>query len=303
MPGAPTPAPTQSGRLELAQWLTHPQHPLTARVIVNRAWQWHFGQGLVRSPDNFGLRGESPSHPELLDWLARWFVENGWSLKKLHTLICTSAAYQRATLTKFPSADPENRLLSGYPRRRLSAEELRDAMLSVSGELDPATGGSVMTVLNRTYAAGGNAAGDIVSQMHYDTTRRSLYVPVIRSALYDFFAVFDYPDPGMLTGQRAQTTVAPQALFLMNSSFVKARSAAFARRVCATSINDQDRIRTAYTLAFGRSPSEAETQLAMAFLELEAAGRDESTPKSAPITAWARLCQTLLVSNEFLYVR
>lgn len=303
LPGTVKPGPMQSGRLELAQWLTRTEHPLTARVIVNRVWQWHFGEGLMRSPDNFGLRGEQPSHPELLDWLALWFMENGWSLKKLHTLICTSATYQRATMTKPTSADPENRLLSGYPRRRLSAEELRDAMLSVSGELDRTTGGSVMTVLNRTYAAGGNAAGDIVNQMHYDTMRRSLYVPVIRSALYDFFAVFDYPDPGMLTGQRAQTTVAPQALFLMNSPFVKARSAALARRVCAASASDLERLRTAYALVFGRSPTEGETKRALAFLELETSALPQDARKEAPIAAWARLCQTLLASNEFLYVR
>jgi hypothetical protein len=297
------PGAEQSGRLELAEWLTQPNHPLTPRVIVNRVWLWHFGQGLVRSPDNFGLRGEIPSHPELLDWLAVWFVENGWSLKKLHTLICTSEVYQRATSSSVSASDPENRLLAHFPRRRLSAEELRDAMLAVSDQLDHTSGGSLMTVLNRTYANGGNAPADVATQMHYDSPRRSLYLPIIRTALHDFFAAFDYPDPAMLTGQRASTIVAPQALFLMNSPFVKARSHAFAERVRELGESDTARVRAAYALAFARPPTAAEIQGALAFLDQEeAALRDANNPTPRAST-WTRLCHVLLMSNEFQYLK
>ena len=298
---ATKPGAQQSGRMELAQWMTQPQHPLTARVIVNRVWLWHFGEGLMRSPDNFGLRGEKPSHPELLDWLATWFVENGWSLKKLHTLICTSAVYQQSSLAQPPAADPENVLLSHWPRPRLDAESLHDAMLAVSGQLDPALGGSLMTVLNRTYANGGNAPPDIARQMHYESPRRSLYLPIIRNALHDFFAAFDYPDPGMLTGHRASTTVAPQALFLMNSPFVKAQATAFAKRVMQAGPDDATRIRAAYEMAFGRLPSAAEVEAAAGYVARESPA--EGTRGDSRATAWTRLCHALLASNEFLYVR
>lgn len=298
------PGPEQSGRLELARWLTHPHHPLTSRVIVNRVWHWHFGQGLVRSPDNFGLRGEKPTHPELLDWLANWFVDNGWSLKKLHALICTSHAYRRASRTGAAvGSDPENLLLAHFPRRRLTAEELRDGMLATSGLLDRTLGGSLMNVLNRTYANGGNAPADVAKQMHYETPRRSIYLPVIRTALHDFFAVFDYPDPGMLTGQRASTTVAPQALFLMNSPFLQAQATAFARRVQALSENDETRLHAAYMMAFARPPSAGEVRGALAFLDGDAAALQTANDQAPRASAWTRLCHALLASNEFLYLR
>jgi hypothetical protein len=300
---AQKPSAQQSGRLELSHWLTQPNHPLTARVIVNRVWLWHFGEGLVRSPDNFGLRGDKPSHPELLDWLATWFVENGWSLKKLHTLICTSAVYQQSTLPQAPAGDPGNVLLSHWSRSRLEAEELRDAMLAVSGRLDRTMGGSLMDVLNRTYANGGNAPPDILKKMHYDSPRRSLYLPIIRNALHDFFAVFDYPDPGMLTGRRAQTTVAPQALFIMNSPFVREQARAFAQRVQSLGADDSARLTAAYTLAFARPPRPAETQAALGFLANEEKTLQLTGDKAAHQTAWTRLCHTLLAANEFLYLR
>jgi len=298
----PRPGPSQSGRLELAQWLTHPNNPLTARVIVNRIWLWHFGEGLVRSPDNFGRRGETPSHPELLDWLATWFVENGGSVKKLHELICSSATYQQASRTS-SAADPENRLLAHFPRRRLDAEALRDAMLVVSGRLDRSIGGSLMTVLDRTYANGGNAPADIAKQMHYDTPRRSIYLPIIRNGLHDFFAVFNYPDPGMLTGKRAQTTVAPQALFMMNSPFVLEQSKLIAARIQMLGKDDRERLRAAYELAVSRVPSEQEIARALAFIDREESElRAGGAPNSRQV-AWARFCHALLASNDFIYVR
>lgn len=299
---APKPGPDSSGRRELAEWLTHPAHPLTARVIVNRVWLWHFGEGLVRSPDNFGLRGEKPSHPELLDWLAVWFMENGWSLKKLHELICNSAVYIQAAGTGIVERDPENRLLSFFPRRRLDAEALRDSMLAVSGRLDRTIGGSLMQVMNRTYANGGDAPPDIAEKMNYDRPRRSLYLPVVRNALHDFFAIFDFPDPGMLTGRRSQTTVAPQALFLMNSPFVREQAEHFAARLHPLADDDPERIRKAYTLALNRPPSSAETRAALAFLERDTAALG-GEPAAARFGAWARFCHMLFASNEFLYVR
>ncbi len=304
--GVQKPGAAQSGRLELARWMTQASHPLTARVIVNRVWLWHFGEGLVRSPDNFGLRGQKPSHPELLDWLAAWFIENDWSLKKLHTLISTSAVYQQSFTGITVASDPENRLLSHFPRRRLSAEELRDAMVSVAGRLDRTLGGTVMQVANRTYVAGGTAPPDIEKQMHYDSPRRALYLPIIRNALHDFFTTFNYPDPGMLTGQRAQTTVAPQALFLMNSPFVLAQATAFAARVQPLGTDDAARLRAAYLLAFARPPNESETARALAFLaqERQAVGEAESSRKpEADVSPWVRLCRALLSSNEFFHVR
>jgi hypothetical protein len=298
----PQPAVAGSGRKEFAEWVASADNPLTARVIVNRVWLWHFGEGLVRSPDNFGVRGERPSHPELLDWLAGWLIDNGWSVKKLHTLICTSEAYQQATGVS-PAADPENRLLTHWNRRRLDAEDIRDGMLAAAGTLDPTAGGSIMDVLNRTYANGGSAPPDIVKRMHYDSPRRAVYLPVVRNAVYDLFAAFDYPEPGTPTGQRSATTVPQQALYLMNSPFVASAAKAFAARVRKLAGDDAGRVRAAYELALCRPPSAAEASAAAAFLGRDAdalAAAGDADPRAA---AWARLCHALLVSNEFLYLR
>jgi hypothetical protein len=216
-------------------------------------------------------------------------MENGWSLKKLHTLICSSAVYQQAGMDSeiINPSDPDNRLLARFPRRRLTAEELRDAMLVVSGRLDFTVGGSLMTVMNRTYAAGGNAPGDIAKQLHYDTHRRSIYLPVVRTALHDLFAIFDYPDPRMLTGRRDQTTVAPQALFLMNSPFVKGQATSLAKRL-SSNTDASAQVRQAYELVFSRPATDAEVRSALEFVRRE---------------SLETLCHTLLISNEFLYVR
>jgi hypothetical protein len=297
---APKPGAKQSGRLELAEWMTRKNHPLTARVLVNRLWHWHFGTGLSGSPDNFGLRGEAPTHPELLDWMATELVEKGWSMKHMHTIICTSATYRQAMRAAPAAADPENRLLGGWPRRRLEAEAIRDGMLAVSGRLDATVGGPLMTVLNRTYATGGNAPPDIAKQMHYDTPRRSLYLPVVRNALYDFLAVFDYPEPGMLTGRRSQTTVAPQALYLMNSAFVQTQAGAFAERLTG---DDAAKIQQAYESVYSRRPTEAETKAALAFLAADEAALTKEGNKQPRAAAWKRLGHALLASNEFLYLK
>lgn len=292
---AATPASAESGRRELAEWLTHPDNMLTPRVIVNRVWGWHFGVGLVGSVDNFGRRGEEPTNLELLDWLSIWFVENGWSVKKLHRLICRSAAYRQRSLAA-PAADPERRLLSSWPRRRLEVESIRDAMLAVGGNLDLAVGGSVMTVMNRTYATGGNTSADIIQQMHYDSPRRSVYLPVVRNAVFDMFAIFDYPEPGTVTGQRSVTRVPTQALFLMNSPFVRQQANHFANRLLALAPGEGDRIGLAFELAFSRLPTIDERREARTFIHRESAATSSQE-------AWISFCHALISSNDFLDLR
>ncbi|MCE9527066.1 MAG: DUF1549 domain-containing protein [Planctomycetales bacterium] len=200
----------RSGRLELAQWMTRAENPLTARVMVNRIWQWHFGEGIVRSVDNFGLLGEQPTHPELLDYLAKCFVDDGWSVKKMHRRLMRSAAYQRGGhLESNGTIDPENRLLAHFSRRRLEAEEIRDSLLAVSDSLDCRMGGSQLGIENHKYVTSTANVDPVV----YTGNRRSVYLPVVRSALYDVFQAFDFADPSVASGKRDSTTVAPQALF------------------------------------------------------------------------------------------
>ena len=207
-----------SGRLALARWIADEKNPLTARVMVNRVWRWHFGRGLVATTDNFGLLGERPSHPDLLDWLAAWFMDNGWSVKKLNTLILTSATYQMSS-TASPAAlqqDANNVLLSRAPLRRLEAEPLRDSLLELGGLLDKQVGGFVWTFEN--YKLVFNHTSEDATT--YESNRRALYLPVIRNHVYDLFELFDFPDPGTVNGNRADSTIAPQALYLMNSPLV-----------------------------------------------------------------------------------
>jgi mono/diheme cytochrome c family protein len=268
----------RSGRLELAHWLTDPKHPLTARVMVNRIWLHHFGEGIVRTPDNFGRLGERPTHPELLDWLASEFVQQGWSLKKLHKLILTSRTYQQASSTP-PQADADNRLLSVFPRRRLDAESLRDSMLAVSGRLDRTLGGTIH--------AGNNL--DYVGEVMYDTNRRSLYLPVVRGKLFPFFITFDFPDPGVTVGKRSTTTVAPQALFLLNNPFVKAQADATADELLKLK-TPAERVKRLYQLAFQRDPSAAEAERVIGFTEKDDRG------------AWAAAVQAVFASSEFCTV-
>lgn len=289
-----------SGRLELAQWLTQGEHPLTARVMVNRIWLWHFGEGLVRSPDNFGLLGEAPTHPELLDWLAVEFMESGWSLKDLHRLILTSATYRMSTQYRadYNAVDPENRLLWRMNRRRLDAESIRDAVLSVSGELDTQMQGSLLPTANRAYVTSTASVNPDV----YKTNRRSLYVPVVRSALYEMFQAFDFADPSTLSGRRESTTVASQALFMMNSELVAQNSAALADRIAALpDLSDQERVARLFEQLFGREPTEDETTGALEYIRAyaDAAASGDDGEAAA---GWRSLCRALISSNEFLYL-
>ncbi|MEY4199931.1 MAG: hypothetical protein RLZZ265_1671 [Verrucomicrobiota bacterium] len=286
----------QSGRLELAQWLASPQHPLTARVMVNRIWRWHFGQGLVASTDNFGILGERPSHPELLDWLARKFIAEGWSVKAMHRHIMASAAYQRATKPAADArrsvVDSENRLLSHFPIRRLEAEEVRDSVLFVAGLLERTMGGKTIPVKNREFFFN-HTSKDATT---YDSPRRALYLPVVRNNVYDLFEQFDFPDPAVPNGNRNATVVAPQALLMLNSDLVGKAAEKFAASLLASVSDDVRRIELAYQKAYARPPTAKELARAKKFLT------DFKPDSAASPSAWAIFCQSLLAANEFIYL-
>ena len=229
-----------SGRRELAAWVASKENPLTARVIVNRVWQWHFGEGLVHTPNNFGLLSEPPTHPALLDWLAAQFVEDGWSLKKLHRRIMLSATYQRASAIPAPqfARDPDNRWLGRFTARRLEAEAIRDAMIFVSGRLD--------------LAPGGPAGADVAA------LRRSLYVQTARWDRSNFATLFDAANPDASVEKRTVSTVAPQALLMLNNDFVQVQAAELAKRLLREAAGDEAaRIQWACQVLFAR-PARAE---------------------------------------------
>ncbi len=291
----------QSGRLELARWLTQPEHPLTARVMVNRIWRWHFGQGIVGSTDNFGLLGERPSHPELLDWLARRFVDSGWNMKEMHRLLMLSSTYQMSARADHAAApeDPENRLLHHFPLRRLAAEEIRDALLAVSDGLDHARGGKTIPLKNREYVFN-HTSKDATT---YDSPRRAVYLPIIRNHLYDLFQQLDFPDPAVPTGDRHATVVAPQALLMMNSELVNQAADRLAQTLLSEpSATNERRLERAYLVAYGRPPTAVECRRAEAFLAAFTAGLSAPTPATAQREAWATYCQGLLAANEFIYL-
>jgi mono/diheme cytochrome c family protein len=278
------PRPDSTGRrAALAEWLTSKDHPLTARVMVNRIWQGHFGTGLVATTSDFGTLGEKPSHPELLDWLAVEFVEHGWSMKHIHRLIVTSAVYRQASVgTKGATTDPENRLLSRMSVRRLDAEQVRDAMLTVSGELKLDTGGPAVP------------AG---------TPRRSIYTRVHRNSPDPLLASFDAADGLNSCARRNITVTSTQALLLMNGPGTLARAGAFASRVMpAGGKNAAAGVNEAYRSAFGRSPTTEELTEALEFLKQQVGvARNAVTPDSRR-KGWNDFCHSLLNANEFLYI-
>ncbi len=299
--GLGSPTYEGSGRLELARWIGSPANPLTARVMVNRIWQHHFGRGLVATSDNFGARGDRPSHPELLDWLASRFVESGWSMKAMHRLMVLSSAYRMRN-------DENSTLL---PRRRLSAEELRDAMLAVSGKLDrmPGSNESGEFLVSKAENIGAMILPNrVAADDPYYTTfaKRSIYLPVVRNMLPDVLALFDAADPNGVTAQRNETTVASQSLFLLNSPFVRDQSRAFAERLLSSdkSQTDSQRVDQAHRLAFGRIASADEQAQATEFLVayLNAPSIQSRPEPERQLAAWQSYCQSLLCANEFLYV-
>jgi hypothetical protein len=285
--------------LQFGEWITDPTHPLTGRVIVNRVWRWHFGEGLVRTPDNFGLLGEEPTHAGLLDWLTGRFIDSGWSIKELHRLLVTSSTYRQSDRPQpgVAKRDPENRLWAWMAIRRLEAEEVRDALLATSGQLDRATGGSLVPVKNRAFFFD-HTSKDLTT---YTSHRRSLYLPVVRNHLYDLFSLLDFPDPAVSSGDRSTSTTAPQALLMMNSELVADAATALAERLIE--VHQQDdvaRIEMLYRIAYSRDPTSHEIAADREFLR-----EFEQTlgPDHDRATAWAALCQAVLAANEFMYVR
>jgi hypothetical protein len=293
------PGTAGSGRRELADWLTRPSNPLTARVMVNRVWQHHFGTGLVATPNDFGARGRPPSHPELLDHLAARFVAGGWSVKALHRRILHSAAYRTATAP--PSdADPSNRLLAHFNRRRLSAEELRDALLMLGVRLDRTAGGPHPFPPPEQWKFTQHTPFSAV----YPTDKRSVYLMTPRLRRHPYLALFDGPDPNASTARREPTTVPTQALFLMNDPLVHTQADGFAARLLAVTPDERGRIVFAHRAALGRPPEPDELAAAATFLaayrtRLQSAGTPAA--KVEPL-AWAALARTLFGRNEFLFV-
>jgi hypothetical protein len=293
----------RSGRLELARWLGSPDHPLTARVMVNRIWLWHFGEGLIRSPDNIGRLGERPTHPQLLDWLAVRFVEEGWSIKAMHRLIMLSATYQMSTAyqAKPAESDPDNRLLWRMNRRRLEAEAVRDAIIAIAGNLDLTMGGSLLPTENRKYVTSTANINPVV----YKTNRRSIYLPVVRSALYDVFRAFDFSDPSVPSGKRAITTVAPQALFMMNSELVSEQTKTWATRLLADAdLDEAARVRQVFERSYSRPPTQRETDRALAYIGQydQAMQAAQKTAAESRLRAWQSFCRVIIASNEFMYI-
>jgi hypothetical protein len=273
--------------------------------MVNRVWRWHFGKGIVATPDNFGALGSLPSNPALLDWLALRFVESGWSIKTMHRIIMRSNAYQMSSAFDpgAMEADPENLRLWRFTPRRLEAEAIRDALLAVGGRLDQTQGGSLVTVKDHDYFFN-HVSKDVVL---YDSPRRSIYLPVVRNHLYDVFELFDYGDAGVSNGDRATTTVAPQALFMMNSDLVEQTALDVANSLLALDpADDAERTRQLYNRVYGRPPTDAETARAGVFRDRFAGGIAAADPEASPsqrnLRAWQALCQTLLASNEFVYL-
>jgi hypothetical protein len=269
-----------SGRLELAKTIISPTNPLTSRVMVNRVWAGHFGFGFVRTPSDFGTRSDAPSHPELLDYLAARFMQDGWSLKKLHKLIMLSATYQQSSQVAAEAykLDPENKLFNHQNRRRLDFEAMRDSILKVSGRLDPMVGGKPVNLFSAPFS-----------------NRRSIYGLIDRTNFPGTMRAFDVASPDQHAPQRFQTTVAQQALFLMNSPFITEQvKALLARQEVIASKTPEERVTALYKLTLSRAPAPNEIELAIEFTK-------EDDPK-ATFGRWHQLAQVLLLSNAFAFV-
>ena len=304
--GEAVPPGAGSGRLELAEWLTRPSNSLTARVMANRIWQHHFGRGLVATANDFGTRGERPSHPELLDWLASRFVEGGWRVKAMHRLIMASWAYQQSSEHDAHAAeiDPNAKLLWRFNRRRLSAEEIRDAMLAASGDLDGTMGGGHPFPPVEQWGFTQHSPYYGV----YPTNRRSVYLMQQRLKRHPFLSLFDGADGNVSTSRREATTVPTQALYLMNSDFVHERAESMARRMLFGPGTEAERITKAFAVALGRTVDADEMNAAAAFLASHCAAQAASPDGAARtegeriLAAWCAFARTLLTRNEFLFV-
>jgi hypothetical protein len=288
------PITSGSGRLELAKWLTSPDHPLTARVMVNRIWQGHFGEALMRTPNNWGKTGETPTHPELLDFLAKRFVESGWSIKAVHRMILLSSAYQMDSRAakEARDADPANRLYARFNRVRMSVEQIRDSFLAIGGNLDLAIGGSLL--------AGAPMQARRQRVDPDELGRRTLYIPVRRGSIPTVLATFDYGDATTSGEGRPRTNVAPQALFVLNSQFVQRQAGGLAKRLLDdVGLTDKQRVEQAYLTVLTRRPEAEEVDGALTYIgDLE----KRIGKAQAHQTAWQSFCHVLLSTNEFLYL-
>jgi hypothetical protein len=291
---APPPlAPGSSGRNELAQWLTRPDHPLTARVMVNRIWQHHFGRGIVATPSNFGVRGEPPTHPELLDRLAARFVASGWSIKAMHREIVLSETYQLSSDDdpRQAALDPDDRWLWRFPRRRLDAESIRDAMLAVSGRLDTGRPGRHPFPPIEDWHWTQHDAFKTV----YPSNRRSVYLMTQRLIKHPFLGLFDGPDTNTSTDVRSRSTVPLQALYFLNNPFVVECTKGLASRMIAAGDDPAGRLALGFELAWGRTPEPQEVDRTLRFVRDAARAATERD-------AWTGLARVLLTANEFLYI-
>jgi hypothetical protein len=291
-----------SGRLELAQWIASSSNPLTARVIVNRIWQSHFGRGLVPNASNFGVQSPPPTHPELLDYLATELVNNAWSLKHIHRLIVTSHTYQ---LSSDESAaqhanDESNSLYSHFPRQRMDAETFRDATLATSGLLEQGSGGRhPFPPTEKLQYSQGKPFSSI-----FDHQRRSVYLMTPRLNKHPMLALFDGADANTTTASRGESTVPLQSLFIVNGSFVGEQAHAFAERIQSASKDCEHRIQTAWKLAYARPCTQDESKTAGDYLRRYIESRKEAGSDSnlAESEAWDSIARTLIASNEFIYI-
>ena len=299
--GEPILDDSTSGRLDLANWITQPSNPLTARVFVNRVWQWHFGEGIVTTPSDFGVRGARPTNPKLLDWLASQFVASGWSLKTLHRLIMTSKTYQLASKDQQANLaiDPNNRFQWRYSRRALDAESIRDGMLAVSGKLD-------RTIPTQHPFPPVETWGFTIHQpFHavYDSDHRSVYLMVQRNRRHPYLALFDSADPNQSVAKRQPTTTPTQALFLMNSKFVQDQATQFAKRIAGVPGDDRHRIIWAFETVHGQIPKESMVQDAIEFLHSYRLRLHQTeSQNNQVIDSWSALARVLLTSNQFLFI-
>jgi hypothetical protein len=327
-----------SGRLELARAIADRGNPLTARVLVNRAWQWHFGQAIVRTVSDFGTRSEPPTHPELLDWMATWFMDQGWSLKKLHKLMVMSGTYQQDSkpTAKGMKADATNQWMWRYNIRRLDFEEIRDTMLVLGGNLDKKMGGQPIAITAPTGSNryGGGMLASVMTEKA-EPNRRTVYAMIDRAALPDMFQTFDFANPDMSTGERVLTTVPQQALFMLNSPFVAEQTRRIlTRQDFPTSGSDEQKVRFLFRIAFQRAPRAEELNMALEFLkddepavtpagETLAQALANETPEEAEkrarreakllrqsaaraathqLNTFERYAQVVLLSNELIFV-
>ena len=298
---------TTGRRRALAEWIASEEHPLTARVMVNRIWQHHFGQGIVSTPSNFGRMGRKPSHPELLDWLATEFVRGGWSMKRMHRLIMNTEAYQMASSHYVKSnseTDPANVYLYRFPQQRLEGEVIRDIILTASGNLDLTIGGkpyfpAVEASVRKAVAKGIWKVNDDGP----DVWRRGLYAYYKRGMRYPMFDVFDQPDPNVTCEERSTTTVPTQALTLLNNEFVLTQARLFAKRVWEQAGAEQDaQVRGAYRIALSREPSPREIEMNVRFLNEHYELQRGRQSENAALDALADLCDVILNLNEFVYI-